>query len=149
MRARQLSLRREQSEGRDALPRLRERARVLAELGSAEAQLPVLAQTVVDVLAQLREGDARHGVRVEALSLPGRTGALPEGPPDAQLLLSLAHRKPGVDGLRLLRVDVRAAYRTYSGLQAWLAALGSLPLSFRRVWLEDQRVQLLLELIGS
>jgi hypothetical protein len=134
---------------RQALLPLLARDRTIQALGQAEPPPPPLARTLIDALAVLRSGDLQRGVRVETLSLPGRGGALGEGPPDAQALARLAQPLPGAPGLRAVRVDVRASYRSYAGLQAWLAELSSLPLSFRRVWLEEQRVQLVLELAGT
>ena len=133
---------------RSELSPLLARERALQALGAAETATPPLVQTVIDALAMLRGGDVRQGVRVETLALPGRGGAAVENLPDAQTLASLAVPLRAAAGLRALRIDVRASYRSYRGLQAWLAALGSLPLRFRRVWLEEQRVQLVLELVG-
>lgn len=132
----------------DLIPLLA-RDRAIRALGAAEPSPAPLETTVVDALAVLRGGDVRRGVRVETLSLPGRGSVIGDGPPDARTLASLAQALRGAPGLRVLRLEVRASYRSYAGLQSWLAELGSLPLRFQRVWLEDQRVQLGLELVGS
>ena len=128
---------------------LEARAQTLAALETRGTPPPALIDVVIATLDVLRSGDLRRGVRLELLSVPGRNGGLAEGPADAQSLGALARPLTGVAGLRTLRIEVRASYRHYPGLKDWLADLSALPVALRRISLEDQRVLLMLELIGA
>jgi hypothetical protein len=132
----------------DELALLQARAEAIGRLGPAEPALHSVALVLARVLDVLRQGDARFGVRLGVLSLPGRNGALSDGPPDAQALAMLAKPLRGLPGARIVRLDVRATYRSYSGLKEWMAELGVLPVSFQRVWLEEQQVQFSLHVMG-
>ncbi len=114
----------------------------------AAAPARPLAASLADVLDLLQAGDARQGVRAGLLSLPGRMGGVIDGPPDAQDLRAMSRDVPGVPGLRSVRLDVRASYRSYAGLRAWCAALEALPLIVQHVVLEDTQVQLDLLVLG-
>lgn len=131
------------------LATLQQREAALRALGAAEPApeplLPVLAR-LLDLLAS---GDARHGVRPGSLSVPGHRATLADGPADAEALDGLAHHLSGWTGVRSLRLDIRASYRSYEGLKAWFAELQELPLMFRRVLIEEDRLQLSLELLGA
>lgn len=122
---------------------------LVAALGRPEPAALPLSQAVLDVLAILREGEVRHGVKLESLSLPGHGSGMIDGLPDAQSLLRIARPMHGAPGLQVLRLEVRAGYRSYPGLKAWMAALDGQPLSFRRVWLEDQHLQLVIDVVGA
>lgn len=136
-------------EAERTLAPLRSRQQAIRDLGPDEPPAPPLIDTLIAALAILRAADVRQGVRVETLALPGRGNTLPDGPPDARALAAVSRPLPAAPGLRSLRIDVRASYRSYDGLKTWLAALGALPARLSRVWLEDQHVQLVLELVGT
>jgi hypothetical protein len=131
-----------------AAARLRALLGAVDALGPPEAGALDLPDALAAVLDTLRGADARYGVRLATVALPGRGAPLRDGPADAQALASLAQPLASVAGLRQLRLEVRAAYRSYGGLKAWFAELETLPVSFQQVLLEDTQVQFSARVFG-
>jgi hypothetical protein len=118
-------------------------------MGPADGAVSDLPTALARLVDALQRSDARYGVRLGMVTLPGRSGGLPDGPADAQAIAALAQALPGVPGLRRVRVDVRAGYHSYEGLKAWFGELEALPLSFQQVLLDQWQVQFSASILGT
>ena len=134
---------------RAELLRLRALVSEMEAMGPADATASDLPTALARLVDALQRSDARYGVRLGMVALPGRSGGLPDGPADAQAIAALAQALPGALGLRRVRVDVRAGYRSYEGLKAWFGELEALPLSFQQVLLDQAQVQFSASVFGT
>lgn len=125
---------------------LNEQAR---HLGPAEGVTLPLAAALARVIDLLRDAEARYGVRIAQLTVPGARSSLQDGLGDATEIAALAHPLEQVPQLRMLMLQMRGTYSHYQGLQDWFAALETQPLSFDRIQLEDNQVQFGARLYGS